>query len=159
MVKVKVGIELLDKDTGDQGLRDLADDANRKKGHGFTDGVTTTFEVFQQLMGVSIGQYIVSKGGDVVDFALMIEIASGDDLVPIGVTGAMGTDEEGVEYNCTWLQWLAPSSHITERDGRKFINTASCIDYPQGYLPMSGLVPVFAQLIKPADIPVVETPI
>ena len=44
MVKVKVGIELLDKDTGDQGLKDLADDANRKKGNGWTDGLITTFE-------------------------------------------------------------------------------------------------------------------
>jgi len=154
MVKVKVGIELLDKDTGDQGLKDLADDANRKKGNGWTDGVTTTFEVFQNLMKIDIGQYVVSKGGDVVDFALCIEVASGEDLVPSGMIGAKGLDEEGVEYARTWNQWLAPNCIIIERDGRKFINNASCVDHPQGRLPMSELVPVFAQLIKPSDLPV-----
>jgi hypothetical protein len=156
MVKVKVGIELLDKDTGDQGLKDLADDANRKKGNGWTDGSITTFEVFQNLMKVDVGQYVVSKGGDVVDFKLCIEIGSGEDLVPSDLIGAKYTTEEGVEVVRTWNEWLKPNCIIVDIDGRKFLNTASCIDY-SGYLPMSELVPVFSQLIKPSDMPRLES--
>lgn len=156
MVKVKVGIELLDKDTGDQGLKDLADDANRKKGNGWTDGMITTFEVFQNLMKIDVGQYVVSKGGDVVDFKLCIEVASGEDFVPSDLIGSTYTTEEGVDVVRTWNEWLAPNCYIVEVGGRKFLNTASCIDY-NGYLPMSELVPVFAQLIKPSDMPKEES--
>ena len=148
MVKVTVGIELLDKDTGDQGLRDLADDANRKKGNGYTDGVTTTFEVFQKLMQIDVAKYVVSKGGDVLDFRLHIEIEDGDDLVPDGVLGSTYTNEDGVEAVRTWNEWLATNSYIVERDGRKFVGTQCCVDYTKGSLPMSQLVPVFEQLIK-----------
>lgn len=148
MVKVTVGIELLDKDTGDQGLRDLADDANRKGGTRYTDGVDTTFEVFQRLMKLDVAQYVVSKGGDVLDFHLHVEIASGEDLVPPGVFGSTYVAEEGEEAVRTWNEWLAPNSYIVERDGRKFVGTQCCVDYTKGSLPLSQLVPVFSQLIK-----------
>jgi len=159
MANVIIKMADVDSVSGDPNLIELANDANRKGATRYPIGDSVSYEVFNEFLEVATAEYAVSKGGEVTDFPLMIEIASGDDLVPIGVTGDMGVDENGVEYNRTWLQWLAPNSHITERDGRKFINTASCIDHPQGYLPMSGLVPVFAQLIKPADMPAVETSI
>ena len=156
MANVIVKMVDVDGTSGDPNLIELANDANRKGANRYPIGDSVSYEVFNDLLEVTIAEYTVTKGGEVTDFALMIEITSGDDLVPIGVTGDMGVDEEGAEFNRTWLQWLAPHSNITERDGRKFVGTSSCVEYPQGYLPMSGLVPVFGSLLKPSEIPLAD---
>lgn len=153
MANVTVKMADVDGTSGDPNLIELANDANRKGATRYPVGDSVSYEIFDEFLGVSTAEHVVSKSGEVTDYPLFIEIASGDDLVPIGVTGDMGVDEEGVEFNRTWSQWLAPHSYITERDGRKFVGTSSCVEYPQGYLPMSGLVPVFGSLLKPSELP------
>ncbi len=153
MATLKVNEQKLDHTTGDEQLKALAEDAGRKCATRWYDEPLCCYLVNDSKLELDNAKYVVSKGGDVEDFALLIEIADENDLVPLGVTGALKTDEEGIEQQVTWLQWLAPNCFIVERDSRKFIGTQCCHAYPQGHLPMSGLVTVFDNLVKASDLP------
>lgn len=155
MATIKVNEAKLDHTTGDDALKALAEDAGRKCATRWYEDPNCCYLVIDRKLEMDNAKYIVSQGGDVEDFALYIEIADENDLVPLGVTGALKTDEEGIEQQVTWLQWLAPNCFIIERDSRKFIGTQCCHAYPQGYLPLSGLVPVFDNLVKASDLPAV----
>ena len=153
MATIKVNEAKLDHATGDENLKILAEDALRKCANNWYEDPNCCYLVIDNKLEMDNAKYIVSQGGDVEDFALFIEIADENDLVPLGVTGALKTNEEGIEQQVTWLQWLAPNCFIVERDSRKFIGTQCCHAYPQGYLPMSGLVLVFDNLVKASDLP------
>ena len=155
MATLKVNEAKLDHTTGDDALKALAEDAGRKCATRWYEDPNCCYDIYDSKLELDNAKYIASQGGDVEDFALCIEIADENDLVPLGVTGALKTDEEGLEQQVTWLQWLAPNCFIIERDGRKFIGTQCCHAHTQGYLPMSGLVPVFENLIKTSDLPAI----
>lgn len=154
MATIKVNEEMLDHTTGDENLKILAEDAGRKCATRWYEDPNCCYLVYDSKLEMDNAKYIVSLGGDVVDFALCIEIADENELVSLGVTGALKKDEEGIERQVTWSQWLAPNCVVIERDGRKFVGTQCCHAHPQGHLPMSGLVPVFDNLVKLSDLPV-----
>jgi len=155
MATIKINEEKLDHSMGDDTLKALAEDAGRKCATRWYEDPMCHYLVLDSKLVMDNAKYIVSQGGDVEDFALCIEIADENGLVPLGVTGAMKQDEEGEEYQVTWLQWLAPNCSIVVRDGRKFVGTQCCHAHTQGHLPMSGMIPVFDDLVRILDLPAV----
>ena len=156
MATIKVNEAKLDHTTGDENLKILAEDAGRKCATRWYEDPNCCYLVLDNKLEMDNAKYVVSQDGDVEDFALFIEIQDENDLVPLGVTGATKQDDEGEDYQATWLQWLAPNCFIIKKDNRKFVGTQCCHAYTQGYLPMSGLIPVFDNLLKASDLPQAE---
>lgn len=137
-------MDKLDHATGDSDLKALAEDALRKGAtSGVTDDGNTLYQIFAKYMDVNTAQFVVTKGGDVTDFPLFIEVGNKEDIVPEAMIGG------GV----SWEEWLRPNHSFIERDDRLFVGSDAHTGYP---LNVSELQPVFGKLFKGSDLPIVE---
>ena len=105
---------------------------------------SVVYGVSNKNVGVENAKYVVSKGGDVKEYPLWIEINSPEDNVTTGLIGATVTDEDDVTTNVTWGEWLKPNNYIIEREGQKYVATSA---HTGVALDMSQLVPVFDSLV------------
>lgn len=148
MIKITIPMTLLDSDTQ---LQQLAISAVIKGAKPTYDGDNANYPIVPRFMPLDYAKLLVSKGCTVEHMPLFIEVDPSAE-VPAGLIGA--TDEEGNPV--TWENWLDERHEVLTRDGRTFVGTNG---HNGTDLPLGELVPVFDQLIRPADLPPAdETP-
>lgn len=103
-----------------------------------------TYGVTDENVGLNNAKYVVSQGGDVIEYGLWIAINDENDNVTAGIPGDTYTDDDDNVINNTWLTWLKPNNHVIEREGQKYVGTNAHTGTP---LKMSELVPVFDDLV------------
>jgi hypothetical protein len=68
--------------------------------------------------------YILSLGGEIKNYQVYIEI-NPNDLVPNGIRNNKITNEEGIETQLTWSEWIHPSNTYTTFSGKNYISSYS----------------------------------
>ena len=156
MAKIKIPETVLDDDHADfdATISKQADKARRISDieHSY-DGVYSYYTITNSKLPFNLAQYIVSKGGDVLEWPLFIEISDKGDVVPSVLPNSTYLDDDEVEQSHTWNTWIKSTSTFYEADGRTFIGT-NANDGTD--LDFSNLITLVDDLVFPQNLPAQE---
>lgn len=145
MANIKVNQDILDTENT---LFSEAQKAIVKGANTTIEGDNVIYQVRSEKLDIPTAKYVVSKGGDILDFPLFIEVNLTDN-VPTGFVGSTFKDEDGNDVVNTWSSWLAPNNTPLVTGGRTFVATNG---HTSTNLNMSELVPVFDKLVHVNEI-------
>ena len=103
------------------------------------NGVETSYTVPNQFLTLDTADLLYSKGVEIKQFPLFIEIESTDDNCPF---------IEG-----TWEDWKLDNHTFMERDGRIFIGTNAHTNEDMDWADLQTIRP---QLVTPAELPNIQ---
>jgi len=95
-----------------------------------------TYKIDNDKLPLNIADLIVSKGCEITEFPLFIEIENKED--------------PSLEEGMNWIEWMGEADTFYEADGRIFIGTNA---FEGKDLSWSELAPVRSQLVLPQDLP------
>jgi len=147
MIKATIPMSVLQTDTQ---IQPLALYSIMAGVHPERNRENVTYNIENEFFTLDYAKLVVSKGGEVQNFPLFIEIDAESDEVDSGLIGSTITDEEEVVTSNTWSTWMLPNHSVLERAGRLFVGTNA---HTGSDLPFSELLSISDKLILPSDLP------